>query len=54
MIYKNIKFKKKINKSLDDYIIDFIDMKLDIDKLEARLSKDKYNRIIKIIFEALI
>ena len=54
MIYKNIKFKEKINKLLDDYIINFIDMKFDINKLEIHLSKNKYNKAIKIIFEILI
>ena len=54
MIYKNIKFKEKINKSFNDYIIDFIDIKLDINKLKIHLFKNKYNKIIKIIFEILI
>ena len=54
MIYKDIKFKEKISKSFDDYIIDFINMKLDIDKLKICLFKDKYNRVIKVIFEILI
>ena len=54
MICKDIEFKEKISKSLDDYIIDFIDMKLDIDKLEICLFKDKHNKIIKIVSEILI
>ena len=54
MICKDIEFEEKISKSLNDYTIDFIDMKLDIDKLETRLFKDKYNKAIKIIFEILI
>ena len=54
MICKDIKFKEKTNKSFDDYIIDFIDIKLDIDKLEIHLFKNKYNKAIKIIFEILI
>ena len=54
MVCKDVGFEEKTSKSLDDYTIDFTDMKLDIDKLETHLSKDKYNRIIKIIFEALI
>ena len=54
MICKDIEFEEKTSKSLDDYTIDFTDMKLDIDKLEACLSKDKYNRAIKVVFEVLI
>ena len=42
-------FEKKISKSLDEYIIDFIDIELDIDKLEIRLSKDKHDRAIKVV-----
>ena len=54
MICKDVGFEEKISKSLDDYTIDFINMKLNIDKLETRLSKDKYNKAIKAIFEALV
>ena len=54
MICKDVEFEEKISKSLDDYIIDFTNMKLDIDKLEIHLSKNKYNKAIKIIFEILI
>ena len=48
-----LEFEKKISKSLDEYIIDFIDIELDIDKLEIHLSKDKYDRAIKAISKAL-
>ena len=54
MICKNIEFKEKINKSFNDYIIDFIDMKFNIDKFEIYLFKNKYNKAIKIIFKILI
>ena len=54
MICKNIEFEKKISKSFNDYIINFINMKLDIDKFEIHLFKNKYNKTIKIIFEILI
>ena len=54
MICKNIEFKEKTSKSFDDYIIVFINMKFDIDKLETHLFKDKYNKAIKIIFKILI
>ena len=54
MICKDVEFEEKTSKSLNDYTVDFIDVKLDIDKLEIHLSKDKYNRVIKVIFEALV
>ena len=46
-------FEKKISKSLDKYIINFIDIELDINKLEIHLSKDKYDKVIKVISEEL-
>ena len=46
-------FEEKTSKSLDGYIVDFTDIELDIDKLEARLSKDKYDRTIKAVSKAL-
>ena len=54
MICKDIEFEEKTSKSLDDYIIDFIDIKLDINKLEIHLSKNKHNKAIKIVFKILI
>src|SRR5947207_6277493 len=51
-IYFILGFEKKISKSLDEYIIDFIDIELDIDKLEIHLSKDKYDKAIKAISKA--
>ena len=54
MVCKDVGFEEKTSKSLDDYTIDFTDMKLDIDKLETHLSKDKHNKAIKIVFEILI
>ena len=48
-----LEFEEKINKSLDEYIIDFTNIELDIDKLETHLSKDKHNKAIKAISEAL-
>ena len=53
IIYSILKFKKKINKSLDKYIINFINIELNIDKLEIHLSKDKYDKVIKVISEEL-
>src|SRR5947207_10417920 len=50
-IYFILEFKKKINKLFDEYIIDFIDIELDIDKLETHLSKDKHDKVIKAISE---
>ena len=48
-----LEFEKKISKSLDEYIIDFIDIELDIDKLEIHLSKDKHDRAIKAVSKVL-
>src|SRR5947207_2460758 len=48
-----LEFEKKISKSLDEYIIDFIDIELDIDKLETRLLKDKHDKAIKVVSKAL-
>src|SRR5947207_4634202 len=48
-----LEFEKKISKSLDEYIIDFIDIELDIDKLEIHLSKDKHDRAIKAVSKML-
>src|SRR5947207_7788373 len=53
IIYFILRFEKKISKSLDEYIIDFTGIELDIDKLETHLSKDKYDRAIKAISETL-
>ena len=54
MICKDVEFEEKTSKSLNDYTVDFIDVKLDIDKLEIHVFKDKYNRTIKIISKILI
>src|SRR5438876_463720 len=51
IIYFILEFKKKINKSFNKYIINFIDIEFDINKLETYLSKNKYNKIIKIILK---
>ena len=53
-IYEQIEFEEKSSKSLDDYIIDFTDIELDIDKLEARLLKNKHDKTIKAISNTFI
>ena len=52
--YSYIDFKEKINKVLNDYIINFIDIKLDIDKLEVYFLKDKYNKAFKVVINILM
>ena len=52
IIYFILEFKKKINKLIDEYIIDFINIKLDIDKFEIYLSKNKYDKVIKVVSKA--
>src|SRR5947207_16021064 len=49
IIYFILRFKKKISKSFNEYIINFIDIELDIDKFKIHLLKNKYNKTIKII-----
>ena len=46
-------FEEKISKSFDEYIIDFTDIELDINKFKTHLSKDKHDKAIKVISEAL-
>ena len=52
-VCSDVGFEEKTNKSLDGYIVDFIGIELDTDKLEARLPKDKHDRAIKAVHEAL-
>lgn len=53
-LYSYIDFKKKTNKIFDDYIIDFIDIEFDIDKLKICLLKDKHDKTFRIIINILI
>ena len=45
--------EEKTKKSLDGYVVDYIGIELDTDKLEARLPKDKHDRAIQAVSEAL-
>ena len=46
-------FEEKTSKALDGYVVDFTGIELDTDKLEARLPKDKYDRALKAVTDAL-
>ena len=47
-------FEEKTSKALDGYIVDFTGIELDTDKLEARLPKDKHDRALKAVTDALM
>jgi len=46
--------EEKTSKSMDGYVVDFLGIELDSDKLEARLPKDKQERAIKAVTKALV
>ena len=44
-----LRFEKKISKAMDDYVVDFTGIELDIDKMEARLPQDKHNHASTVV-----